>query len=262
MKSNVCFAVGLITLAVFPLMSNATLIGMSNTNDHVVYDDVSGYYWYWDLTSFSGQSWTEQVSSIAALNNGGGYYGETNWHVADQSDMDSLWQHTAEEIGSAFNLNTFQSVVYDITYPLGLGSGDMGDVHANLELWLGRYDQEIEDGPIAAHQGAMVQHGWTEVFLSDVLLDAGYSLDDPEVQAVLDLLGIDTEAEDNWSKTYILVPDDLSDLPPGSTLDLDIGVWAVSTAAGAPVPEPATLYLLCLGLAGLILMKRTEQSVR
>lgn len=71
-------------LLTIPISSYATLTSLTDLNeDTVVYDDETGLYWYYDLSYFTNQTYTEVLSAIDNLNTEG-YYGFSDWSIASQ----------------------------------------------------------------------------------------------------------------------------------------------------------------------------------
>lgn len=68
-------------LLLSPAKSTATLIKLSDSSGHVIYDNVAQQYWYWDLNAFVNQNYSQQLSSIEQLN-AASYFGISTWHLA------------------------------------------------------------------------------------------------------------------------------------------------------------------------------------
>jgi hypothetical protein len=82
----------LFLLTVSSGMAHATLLDINTPESgHVIYDDVAGRYWMWDLNAFTNKTYTEQVAMVsddyAAIN----YFGINNWHVAKLDEMQTLF---------------------------------------------------------------------------------------------------------------------------------------------------------------------------
>jgi hypothetical protein len=73
--------------------------------DLVVYDDVAQQYWIRDLGTFNFMTYNEQINKIADINANSDYqdpfWGE--WRMATESDMENLWEYSAEEITESFD---------------------------------------------------------------------------------------------------------------------------------------------------------------
>ncbi len=68
--------------------------------EKVVLDSETGNYWYYDLTDFVDQTYSEQISSIAALGTYGNIAG--GWHMATYEEMEKLWGNTPSDITDNF----------------------------------------------------------------------------------------------------------------------------------------------------------------
>lgn len=66
----------------------------------VTLDTLTGNYWYWNLEDFVNMTYAEQMADIAGLGTYGNIAG--GWHMADEDEMDSLFSHSAEDIGTSF----------------------------------------------------------------------------------------------------------------------------------------------------------------
>lgn len=77
--------------------TSATLIDMSNGNGHVLYDDLSGQYWFWNLSTFVGLTYSEQVNIVNLLNVGN-YFGINSWHLATSSDISAMFANSSENL--------------------------------------------------------------------------------------------------------------------------------------------------------------------
>lgn len=74
----------------------------------VLRDTNTGLVWYRDLKYFAGFDYATQISLIADLNQGDGYFNVKNWHLASTSEMDALWSaYLPEEMHfeSSFPMN-------------------------------------------------------------------------------------------------------------------------------------------------------------
>lgn len=85
--------------------SMAALTVQTVGSQTVVYDDVTQYYWYQDLTAFVNQTYSEQLDTIAGLSQGG-----INWEMATRDEAyDLLNRYQGAEIGDSFTL-TYQTI--------------------------------------------------------------------------------------------------------------------------------------------------------
>ncbi len=134
MKKMYCYSIAFL-LFVLIGAGDATLIQMTNTQSHhVVYDDISKLYWYWDLSGFTEQTYAEQQNSIESLNSvGNGYFGLTNWHMANGTEMNFLLTLSTDDIRNNFNK-----------------SQERYDQGHEWHYWGGRYDVIGQFGVIGA----------------------------------------------------------------------------------------------------------------
>ncbi len=76
-----------LTLILFAagLLMTQTVSASLTANNGMVYDDVSGLYWYQNLNDFSQMTYSQKISEISGLTTGG-----FSWHLATEDEMDSL----------------------------------------------------------------------------------------------------------------------------------------------------------------------------
>jgi len=108
--------------------TDASLIIQSNNN--VVYDDVSGQYWVRDLNMFEAKNYSTQISEISLLNSNASYSSYSNsWHLAKDADLSSIiinYDFTA--FSSAFIPNhEFIDWGWDLYY------GRTSSIHSNAD---------------------------------------------------------------------------------------------------------------------------------
>ena len=65
----------------------------------VTYDDMSGFYWYWNILDFVDMTYDDQLTAIGSL---GSYAGHPGWHMASEEEMHTLWANTPEAVFSSF----------------------------------------------------------------------------------------------------------------------------------------------------------------
>jgi len=71
--------------------------------DSVVYDDVNSQYWVQDLSLFTSQDYSTQLTGISALNQPGAEFGGVSgWHMALFDEMELLWAYSASDLEQAF----------------------------------------------------------------------------------------------------------------------------------------------------------------
>ena len=78
--------------------SLAVLTDEAYPGQKVTLDTETGCYWYWALDDFVYMSYDQQQTVIGNLD----YFGRTDWHMADLSEMEPLWSYSGQEIGGAF----------------------------------------------------------------------------------------------------------------------------------------------------------------
>ena len=64
-----------------------------NDSGHVILDEQSNQYWYWNLSNFTYMNYAEQKNFINDLNEGGGYFGIDTWHMASAAELQTLFYH-------------------------------------------------------------------------------------------------------------------------------------------------------------------------
>lgn len=116
--------------------SLASLIEINNEFGHVVYDNQANVYWYWNLASFTNQTYNQQIENIEKLNLGNGYYGINTWYMATQNEMDVFRLNSLLSIGQAFASTGFHPQC-----PEG----------ENCSEWIGRYNRLYEQGDGTDH---------------------------------------------------------------------------------------------------------------
>ena len=107
----------------------------NDDGEKIVFDDRTGYSWYWSIKDFAPQTYTQQLDSITALNTGSGYYGLTNWTMASKVDIKKLLAYSEEEIGGAF-YRTHEYPWGTIAWEGRINTpGTAPDSHLMLDLW-------------------------------------------------------------------------------------------------------------------------------
>lgn len=102
MKKHLIFLWSIMVLFGVPVNSHATLVRQTNAGQDVVFDTVSGQYWIWGMNLFVGMTYEQQMEEIEALNQNGGYFGLSDWHMATVIDMAYLMNNEAEDIWTSF----------------------------------------------------------------------------------------------------------------------------------------------------------------
>ncbi len=142
---------------------NATLIIQTSGDDTVVFDDVSLLYWYRDLDAFNYMTYASQLSVIENLSDlSGPYFGQTGWHMATRTEIESLWDYAPAVIAMNFIPNmTYNSNGYN-------------------EVWSGRYDVVSSGvGGEPAHQVASI--GSTNGEITSSYIEILWGANDSEI---------------------------------------------------------------------------------
>lgn len=157
--------VQILVLTMIPTLasgSSASLSVLQNgAGQTVVLDSVNNEIWYWDLSAFADQTYSQQLADIQQLNLSA-YFGTTGWHLATPADMQPLWSLDSATIREEFNPTL---VLYSGTY--------------EWHYWSGRF----ESGSGGLHEGSVTAWGnfyfgpfdyaWPDTYyLSDV---SGYA---------------------------------------------------------------------------------------
>jgi hypothetical protein len=122
-KKFLVFLGALIVLIGSPYGANAALVSMTNASgDMVVWDDTADQYWYGDLSDFTLQTYSSQLTNIDNLNDPSDpYFGFGDWHMASYEEMLDLWEYDQYDIYPEF--------LPSIEYPI-----------EDEAYWKGRYD--------------------------------------------------------------------------------------------------------------------------
>lgn len=103
MKRSALYLAIALGALVTPWSARASLVEIDKASGHVVYDDVSGKYWVWDLHAFVNQTLAEQLTSIAANYAGANYFGNSTWHMATRDEAMALFSTYAAADIEIFN---------------------------------------------------------------------------------------------------------------------------------------------------------------
>jgi hypothetical protein len=97
-------------------------------NSDIVYDGTR--YWVRDLSQFVEKTYDQQQTWVSTnINNNAAYTViNNNWHMASNTEMQTLWAYSAESIGGIFGPSGGDPPDPDINYP-------------GLTFWYGRYDE-------------------------------------------------------------------------------------------------------------------------
>jgi len=63
--------------------------------EKVTLDDVTGYYWYWNLPDFCNMTYDEQTAAISDLGTYG--YISGGWHMAEADELLTLWDSFCDD---------------------------------------------------------------------------------------------------------------------------------------------------------------------
>lgn len=216
MKRFIMF-LSVLTLAVGVADTALALSLVAIGSEFTVYDENTGKYWYRDLSYFAGQSYDQQIASIAGLNTSN-YAGLNDWHMANSLEMTALWSYDSYTIMTYFAPSASQllAIGYD------------------GRIWKGRYDA-IPERPLIPFDGVhMVAGIWWEFDILQALWTS------PELHTTLASDSYD------WGEWWIgawVVTENPHPQPPLLGPD-------------TIVPEPASLILVGIGLMVLAAIRR------
>ncbi len=136
-----CLVVILMIVSLYG-MGDAALI----TDTLTVEDDVTGLIWMRDLSTFTEKTYAEQMDAIAVDSTAG----ITDWQMATHSQMELLWNYSANDLTSAF----YQSFI---------------NTNGSI-FWYGREDHDATE-TVANHWEAGVIDQWNISGKSKIGLD-------------------------------------------------------------------------------------------
>jgi len=204
-----------------PQLTTATLIDVSTTTANVIFDTETNQYWYQNLFDFRSRTWAEQEIAVSNLNVIS-YFGLTDWHVPDQTEVQGLFNNGFGAVSSSFYM--------------------MPAEDPNDWLWMARYDEF--DWIIPPYSDPVIEepgvggHYFTYVGLNSLGIElfelSSFLIDDDMVDRDLSV----------WATSI------------GPTIDLD-----PDPDENLPVPEPSTILLLGSGLAGLAWYGRKRKKM-
>lgn len=121
MKRNLLLYVAAVLL--LPVPANAVLtVHEYVSGQKVTLDSNTGNYWYWNLRDFTDMTYDEQQTAIAGLGNYGNIAG--GWHMAGQSEIQSLWTYSASDIANHFR-RSGQGLRQGVPFPKWAGRTDV-----------------------------------------------------------------------------------------------------------------------------------------
>ncbi|MFC1765111.1 hypothetical protein ACFL6U_23945 [Planctomycetota bacterium] len=98
MKKRMLFTMMVMLVTTTMASAALTVVG---TTEKMVYDNVTGNYWYQNLPDFEFKTYSQQIDAIAALNTAS-FGSMTGWHMADVDEMNTLLAYGEPEIDSKF----------------------------------------------------------------------------------------------------------------------------------------------------------------
>ncbi len=101
MKRIHLFCLVAVLFSVVPVRGDLMVQDYLGNGQTVTLDTVSGYHWYSNLDHFTNMTYAEQTTTIAHLGTYGNIAG--GWHMATQSEMDTLWANSAQSIWDSFS---------------------------------------------------------------------------------------------------------------------------------------------------------------
>ena len=81
------------------------IVSANPSGESVVHDDVGGLYWLNDQTDLVWEDYSAQMTEIASMNAGPGYFGATDWRLASAVEVESLFAQISgpTDFASLFN---------------------------------------------------------------------------------------------------------------------------------------------------------------
>ncbi len=142
MKKIIISFILIVMLLIVSTIAHAILIKNTNAlGQHVVFDNRTLTYWYWDLSHFTGLTYTEQLNRTSDLIDEK-YYNFKTWHMASANEIHTLSYYSTQEIRNAFNKS------YE----------DYGDDGSEIHTWYGRYEALSANEPYT-HLNAGTEYG-------------------------------------------------------------------------------------------------------
>jgi len=209
------------SISIIPKLSTASLIPMEQDFQYVVYDDVTGYYWYNDGEAMLGLDPGEQTEMIGNLNQMP-YYRCNDWRIANYNEV-------ADLLGPMDFDNEWNSDSQTFKYNNKIDYGYAQLVYTNIDSRYFSYKGVIND-----------EDTWvvTKTFLVR-WMEQMFEHQPGDIEITRNIW------DDAQRSEYIgqgVVP------------------WVVSTTGPSPVPVPSSIILFascCIGLVGF--RKRFKQ---
>ncbi len=73
----------------------ADVIGESTGAGKVIHDTATDLIWYYTTSDFTNKTYAEQLTAIAGLNSGAGYFSAQGWHMATQSEAETFYTNAS-----------------------------------------------------------------------------------------------------------------------------------------------------------------------
>lgn len=102
LKATIAAALGLVISCQCFGAGTFTLIPQESNGQRVLMDTENGRAWFWDLSRFANQTYSQQENVIQDLN-AGAYFGLTSWHLATDPEVQTLLSLDAQTIRRLFH---------------------------------------------------------------------------------------------------------------------------------------------------------------
>jgi len=218
--AGICGAALMVSVAM-PGMASASL----SIEGNAVYDSASNLYWMPNLSLFVNQTYQQQINTISSMGN---YNGQSGWHLASSSEMNSLFNNSLQSIAGAFGPSYGGADVTFYSTPV------WAEDFRVSEMYYGRFNATTNntDTGLLGHKSAGMFYGVSAV-TGGTELEAVY----PDGSTTL-----------YNSVTY----------PSNSYSDNILGAWVATNVA--PTPIPPSFLLMGSGVIWLLGFRKPKRS--